>query len=77
MIQRIWIRNTCVVDPDPHYFENLDPHPDPEPHSYPHQRDKLDPEPDPDTHKFADGKPNVWNMSLFEHFFKGFEHFES
>jgi hypothetical protein len=35
------------VDPDPHYFENLDP--DPEPHFDPHQSDKLDPEPDPDT----------------------------
>jgi hypothetical protein len=35
----------------------------------PHRSDKLDPDP----HKFADDKPKwVWNMGLFEHFFKVF-----
>ncbi len=32
----------------------------------PHQIDKLDPDP----HQFADDSQNVWNVSLFEHFFK-------
>ncbi len=32
----------------------------------PHQSDKLDADP----HQFADDSQNVWNMSLFEHFFK-------
>jgi hypothetical protein len=42
--------------------KNPDPHPDT------HRSDKLDPE--PDAHQFADESQNVWNMSLFEHFFK-------
>jgi hypothetical protein len=37
----------------------------------PHQSDKLDLKPDPDPHQFADDKPNVRHMGLFEHFFKG------
>jgi hypothetical protein len=62
---------TSVVDSDPHHFGNLDPH-----------RIKIriririkvirwirnqisDP------HQFADEKPNIWNTSLFKHFFKG------
>jgi hypothetical protein len=32
----------------------------------PSQSDKLDPDPD----QFAMKSQNVWNMSLFEHFFK-------
>ncbi len=36
----------------------------------PHQSDTLDPEPDSDPHQFADEKPNIWNTSLFKHFFK-------
>jgi hypothetical protein len=43
-----------VVDPDPHHFGNLDPHP----HEIKIRKrinDKLDPEPDP--HQFADDKP--------------------
>jgi hypothetical protein len=31
-----------------------------------HISNKLDSDP----HQFADDNPNVWNMSLFEHFFK-------
>jgi hypothetical protein len=27
-------------------------------------------DPDRALHQFADDKPNVWNMRLFEHFFK-------
>jgi hypothetical protein len=52
---------------DPHHFGNLEPHPD----SDLYQSDKLDPEPDTDSHQLADDKPNVWNLSLFLHFFKG------
>jgi hypothetical protein len=67
----LWIR----IRMDPHHFGNLDPHPDPNPHQIKiririrTQSDKLDPE--PDAHQFADDKQNVWNMSLFLHFFKG------
>jgi hypothetical protein len=45
-------------------YQDQDPHPDS------HQSDKLDPDPDPDPHQFETSQ-NVWNMSLFEHFFKG------
>jgi hypothetical protein len=41
---------------------------DPVPHLDPNQNDKLDPDQDP--YQFADEKPNVRNMSLFEYFFK-------
>jgi hypothetical protein len=53
---------TIVVDPDrmdPQHFGNLDPDP--------HQSDTLDP--DPDLHQFLEDGLNVWNISLFEHFF--------
>jgi hypothetical protein len=43
------------VDPDPHHFDNLDPHPDPDPYTDPYKSDKLDP--DPDQYQFADAKP--------------------
>jgi hypothetical protein len=62
-------------DPDPHHVGNLDPHPDP----YPHQvkirirmrikvirwiRTRI-------RINLHMPSQNVWNMSLFEHFFKG------
>jgi hypothetical protein len=59
------------VDPDPHGFASAsNKNQDPDPHPDPHQSDKLDPEPDP--HQFAQmTSQSVWNMSLFERFFKG------
>jgi hypothetical protein len=51
-----------VLDPDPHHFVNLDPHPheknqDSDPYPDPHQSDMLDPQPDRDPHQFAVDKP--------------------
>ncbi len=52
-----------VVDPDPHHFGNLDPHPDPHTHQIKFRIRirikiyKLHQEPDPDPHQFADVKP--------------------
>ncbi len=50
------------MDPDPHHFVNLDPHPheknqDSDPYPDPHQSDMLDPQPDRDPHQFAVDKP--------------------
>jgi hypothetical protein len=70
-----------VVDPDPHHFGNLDPHPDPHPHKiriririniY-----KLDPEPDPDPYQFADVKPKCMEYETILELFQGFEPFLS
>jgi hypothetical protein len=45
-----------VVDPDPHHFGNLDPHPDPHPHQIKIRIKKYKLDPDP--HQLADVKPN-------------------
>jgi hypothetical protein len=71
--------DTSVVDPDPHHFGKLDPHPDPHPHQikilisitiY-----KQDPEPDPDPHQFADVKPNCMEYESILALFQWFEPF--
>ncbi len=58
-----------VVDPNPHRFGNLDPHPDPQQIKiriririkiY-----KIDPESDPDPHQFADVKPKFEPILAF------------
>jgi hypothetical protein len=54
----LWIR----IYMDPHHVGNPDPDP--------HQSDKLDPEPR-NRINLQMRRQNVWNMSLFEHFFKG------
>jgi hypothetical protein len=41
------------VDPDPHHFGNLDPHPNPDPHHF----GNLDPHPDPHPHQI---KIRIW-----------------
>jgi hypothetical protein len=49
---------------DSHQIERSDPDP--------HQSDKLDLDPDPQNF-WQMTSQNVWNKSLFEQFFKGFE----
>jgi hypothetical protein len=43
--------NTSVVDPDPHHFDNLDPHQDPHSDPDPHQIKNTDTDPYPDPHQ--------------------------
>jgi hypothetical protein len=72
----------CVVDPDPflsHIFVVLNCFVDvsePDPHQIEFRSasgSASNKNQDPDSHQFADDSQNVWNMTLFEHFFQGFE----
>jgi hypothetical protein len=64
------------VDPDPHHFCNLDPHPylhkkNLDPHLDSHQSDKLHSE--PVLHQFADVKQNCMEFEPIFALFQGFE----
>jgi hypothetical protein len=72
-----FIPNCSVVDPDPHHFGNLYPHPDPQPHQIKIRIRiiiyRLDPEPDLDPHQFADVKQKCMEYEPILALFKGFE----
>jgi hypothetical protein len=55
-----------VVDPDPHHFDNLDPHPEPHLHQIKIRIRikiyKLDPYPDP--HQFSDVNPKCMKYHI-------------
>ncbi len=65
------------MDPDPHHFENLDPHPDLHPHQIKIRIRikiyKLDPEPDP--HQFPDVKALCMEYEPILALSQGFEPF--